>query len=164
MGTVARTPERVLQTIRERTEQTPAGCHLWTGRVDNWGYVRLNLSGWNTLAHRAVYEAARGPIPDGYEIDHVCHTRDTSCVRGPACPHRRCLNPDHLEPVSHAENGRRMGDRLTHCVNGHAFTPENTYDRLPAKGDSGRRDCRTCIRERQRRCKARRIARTVVPA
>ena len=37
---------------------------------------------------------AVGPIPDGREIDHLCRNH-------------RCVNPDHLEPVTHLENMRR---------------------------------------------------------
>lgn len=45
-------------------------------------------------AHRVVYESLVGPIPAGLELDHTCRVR-------------RCVNPDHLEPVTHAENQRR---------------------------------------------------------
>lgn len=73
-----------------------------------------------------------GPIPEGYDVDHVCQV--IACVR----PH-----PDHLEAVTPLENQRRR--RLPYCGHGHAFTTENTYT-----WPDGRRECRTCRAERRR--------------
>jgi hypothetical protein len=54
------------------------------------------------LAHRYVYETHKEAIPNGLELDHLC--RNTLCV-----------NPNHLEPVTHAENCRRgKRAKLTH--------------------------------------------------
>jgi len=53
------------------------------------------------------YEAANGPIPDGIYPDHLCHTNDHDCPGGTSCPHRRCVNPDHLDAVGDEENRRR---------------------------------------------------------
>ena len=52
-------------------------------------------------AHRASYELAKGPIPDGMHLDHLCRV---TC----------CINPDHLEPVTNRENARRgqAGDHM----------------------------------------------------
>jgi hypothetical protein len=50
------------------------------------------------LAHRVSYEFYQGPIPEGHEIDHVWQ-------RG--CRSRQCINPEHLEAVTHQENVRR---------------------------------------------------------
>lgn len=58
-------------------------------------------------AHRAAYELLVGPIPEGLQIDHVCHSRDLACAGGWHDPHKACVNPRHLEPVTHAENMAR---------------------------------------------------------
>lgn len=50
------------------------------------------------MAHRVAYELWVGPIPEGMELDHRCKVR-------------ACINPAHLEPVTHAENMRRLGRR-----------------------------------------------------
>ena len=100
-------------------------CWRWRGRFLR-GYGRYGGS----PAHRVAYEIAVGPIPVGLEIDHLCRTT-------------QCVNPRHLEPVTHAENKRRRYATYTECVNGHGYTTENTYTR-----PDGTRDCRTCIRVR----------------
>jgi hypothetical protein len=83
-------------------------------------------------AHRVLYRLVNGPIPIGAEIDHLCRNRS-------------CVNPDHLEAVSHRENLMRspiapaaINARKTHCKYGHEFTQTNTYV------SSGRRRCRLC--------------------
>lgn len=79
-----------------------SGCWIWQrsyrGAYGQWGSRR---DGGTRLAHRALYEHLVGPVPDGYDLDHLC--------RNPAC-----VNPDHLEPVTHRENMRRGSNaRLT---------------------------------------------------
>jgi hypothetical protein len=73
-----------------------SGCWVWGGPRTELGYGVLwaNTRPRSRKAHRVVYEIHRGPIPAGLELDHLC--RNPSCV-----------NPDHLEPVTHAENMRR---------------------------------------------------------
>ena len=79
------------------------GCWVWNRGVGSQGrYGTAYRPGKGiTTAHRVVYERHRGPIPDGLELDHTC----------PHGPNTLCVNPDHLEPVTHAENQRRMGER-----------------------------------------------------
>jgi hypothetical protein len=133
----------------DRGYATP--CWIWNGPKDKrLGYGCAQHNGQSIKAHRLVYEAVVGKIPDGLVVDHLC--RVTSCV-----------NPDHLEPVTQRENlmrGNTPAARKaaqTHCIHGHEFTPENTY----RHGD-GSRSCRACsIRrslERQRRLKEERHA------
>lgn len=135
-----------------------SGCWRWTAWVGGQGYGLIYMAGRGSSeavgAHRAMYEVHRGPIPEGLALDHLCHNRDTSCRGGKTCLHRRCVNPDHLEPVPSAVNtargraGEINRERLssrTHCTHGHEFTAENV--RFDSRG---RRACRACGRERMR--------------
>lgn len=73
----------------------PSSCWIWTGKKGSKGYGLAHVDGGRQAqAHRVAYELLVGPIPDGLEIDHTCNVRP-------------CVNPDHLEPVTHAENVRR---------------------------------------------------------
>ena len=66
-------------------------CVLWSGYTNGKaGYGQLKVDGRHVLAHRWVYENWVGPIPDGWEIDHLC--RVTLCV-----------NAEHLEAVTPRE-------------------------------------------------------------
>lgn len=107
------------------------GCWIWTGAMNTMGYPTSSRQQKPFYVHRAAYEAVYGPIPEGFELDHLC--------RAPMCYH-----PLHLEAVTHLENVRRgLGNQYrgkTHCLRGHEFTPANTM-LLPR----GRRSCRRCI-------------------
>lgn len=104
----------------------PDGCWVWTGCVTTDGYGRYGNRGGT---HRVSYELMVGPIARSMEIDHLCYNPP-------------CVNPDHLEQVTREENTRRRAARKTHCVNGHEFTPENTYT-----SGAGRK-CKTCTLDR----------------
>lgn len=72
-------------------------CWLWTGAVNAQGYGELGRGRHdegNVLAHCAAYELLVGLVPEGLELDHLCRVR-------------RCVNTNHLEPVTHRENMRR---------------------------------------------------------
>lgn len=67
-------------------------CWEWTAAAYR-GYGLFRSRGKVRLAHRLVYEWMRGPIPEGMEVDHMCHNRG-------------CVNPDHLRLLTHSENGQ----------------------------------------------------------
>lgn len=97
-----------------RMEPQPNGCIWFTGALNSEGYGVLQRLGRRVYAHRAAFEHFVGPIPEGTEIDHECHNADTACEKGRACPHRRCVNVEHLRTVSHKENvasGRKPGPK-----------------------------------------------------
>ena len=119
------------------------GCHNWTGGQNGKGYGLFSIGVKKYYAHRVAYELAKGKIPEGLEIDHLCRVRD-------------CVNPDHLEAVTHKENLHRgetfaaANAAKTHCPQGHPLSGDNLY-----VDPRGRRECRTCRAERdRRRCRA----------
>ena len=142
------------ERLMRRVRKLPNGCWEWTGQIMDDGHGVCGYRGRrNALAHRAVYTELVGPIPRGLTLDHLCHTRDVSCQLGNACPHRRCVNPDHLEPVTSAENTRRGGmSRRTSCPKNHPYDDANTLI------SNGRRYCRQCQKAHADRNSAKRSA------
>jgi hypothetical protein len=134
------------------------GCWMWTSYTAG-GYGVIAADGIDVRAHRFVYEQLVGPIPDDSVLDHLCHNSDPDCAGGETCPHRRCVNPSHLEPVTFTVNVMRgkgpgaVNARKTECAQGHEYTPENTYIRT-----GGERQCRACTRRWQREYRARKKA------
>ncbi len=125
-----------LDWVFKRAAPEPnSGCWLWMGNIsDPRGYARAtNLHARSFLAHRLIYEALRGPVPSGLQLDHLCRVRS-------------CVNPDHLEPVTQLENIMRgegisaRNRRKTHCVRGHPFSGSN----LLIYRNGKERTCRIC--------------------
>lgn len=95
-----------------------SGCQIWEGGLTANGYAYFNRgTGRERLVHRIMYVYAKGEIPKGLQLDHLCRVR---------C----CVNPDHLQAVTSRENTLRgiglsaINARKTHCKNGHPFLPE----------------------------------------
>ncbi|MFJ4738737.1 HNH endonuclease signature motif containing protein [Streptomyces sp. NPDC088775] len=142
----------LLERFHARCSPRPNGCIHWTGYVSKFGYGSFSVAGGRKQAHRVAYELFVGPIPDGAHVDHVCHNRDLTCGGGNSCQHRRCVNPDHLEPVTILENLRRSPltpygkPPKSECIRGHELSEENTYVR-----SNGARLCRQCTLSQQQR-------------
>lgn len=136
-------PALTLDALHARAIPEPnSGCLLWLGAVNQFGYGRTLFQGSRTVAHRASYILACGPVPDGLELDHLCRVRS-------------CINPLHLEPVTKLENGRRgvAGEKSgaqqrskTHCPQGHPYAGANLFIRA-----RGHRECRVCMAARQKK-------------
>ena len=130
----------------------PDECWPWlAGKTKGYGTICLKIGDvWRSRrAHRLVYAALIGPIPEGLTLDHLCRNHD-------------CCNPGHCEPVTNKENILRgtcptaVNARKTHCPQGHPYSEENTQ-----VGPTGWRYCRICARANDRQYKARKRARLV---
>ena len=111
-----------------------SGCWLWEGEVRG-GYGTHRLDNIQRPVHRLAFEEANGQIPNGL---HVCHH----------CDVKLCCNPQHLFLGTARDNARDLYDKglgyqakITHCPQGHEYTPENTYVTR-----AGKRSCRACYR------------------
>lgn len=127
----------------------PDDCWLWTAAADRHGYGSFTKPGERQVrlkAHRFAYEALVGPIPPGLELDHLCRVH-------------ACVNPNHLEPVTHRENMLRSPHlpgpgnpppaaawqrAKTHCPKNHPYDDANT-----GRTRRGHRYCRACARIRE---------------
>lgn len=116
-------------------------CWVCVKNVRPNGYGKLTYKSEDLSAHRLVFSLFVGDIPEGLDLDHLCRNR-------------ACVRPHHLEPTTRLENLSRgngliaMNVKKTHCVNGHEFTPENTY---LYRGKH--RCCKTCRKAAKERAK-----------
>ena len=131
-----------LVLISETRFYRDSACWEWQGSKSKDGYGQFILSARRgeprvrISPYRFVWEYFHGPMPEGFEPDHLCNNR-------------ACCNPAHIEPVTHAENQRRSYQRgrkrpgldyqtgrraaqITHCPQGHEYTPENS--RITSQG------------------------------
>lgn len=123
------------------TNKVVGDCWIWLGAHDdnlNGKYGNYTFQGKKHRAHRLAYRDFGKTLPEDRSIDHLC--RNTLCV-----------NPNHLEAVTHAENvrrGRRMLVNAGKCKRGHPAIPENLVQR--SNGDSVVSRCKLCLREHSR--------------
>jgi hypothetical protein len=131
-------------TTRERFEmkyipEPNSGCWLWTSTVSTRGYGLFKLDRRQQFAHRVAWSLANDrEIPQGLVVRHRCDTPT-------------CVNPDHLELGTHADNAKDRDSRghngfsnKTHCPSGHEYAGANV--RINADGS---RHCRTCMHNRR---------------
>ena len=111
------------------------GCWEWIGALLASGYGQFALRhNQNVSAHRISYEWENGAIPEELQLDHLCRNR-------------KCVNPEHLQPVTKRDNILRgvgfgaKNSQKTHCPKGHPYDLFNTYH-IP----NGRRGCRICMK------------------
>lgn len=112
---------------------------MWTGSTNTEGYGHFRMNGAVYMAHRCAYVLYGNAISETQVIDHLC--------RNPAC-----VNPVHLEAVTHAINVQRgipRASKITHCTRGHAYSEANTgWYEHPQTGER-ERFCRACKREKK---------------
>ena len=132
------TDEEIESRIMENVsidESCENPCWLWTGSLTSTGYGQISIHSRPRPAHRVSYILLKGPIPRNLEIDHLCRVR-------------RCVNPNHLEPVTRSENTKRgmagkaaatRAQERTHCKKGHELTGDNIRG-----AEKGKRLCKIC--------------------
>lgn len=125
--------ERLLQSVTKTDT-----CWVWTGHLRGNGYGGFRVDGRDEYVHRYAYRQMVGPIPLGFQIDHLCRNR-------------LCVNPAHLEAVTQRENLLRgegwsgRNAKKTHCKRGHALSGENLYF---SPNRPTQRQCRLCTQIR----------------
>jgi hypothetical protein len=127
----------------EKVDKTPS-CWLWKASKYKDGYGQFYpVHGRPHAAHKWLYEQLNGPVDPGIELDHMCRVR-------------HCVNPEHLEPVTHRENTLRgtgptaQNARKKECKNGHKLEGDNLI--INSRNERG---CRICRDEYERNYRGR---------
>ena len=101
-GGVSGRRERILSKVMARVVEAPGAlstpCLVWTGPDSGGGrgggYPRMTLDGQTVAVHIVMWTNAHGFVPGRKQLDHLCRNR-------------RCVNPEHLELVTHKQNQKR---------------------------------------------------------
>ncbi len=133
---------RIIRRIDLEDHGFDTRCWVRAGlTLDYWTVNEGGAGTKKVPGHRLIYEHFSGHIPEGYEIDHLCR------IKG-------CVNPTHLEPVTHSQNlkrGNRYTDGRTHCTQGHELTDDNIIIQGAWPHRRSYRACRICAREQSKR-------------
>lgn len=150
----------VSERFMDKVQKTTEGHWLWIGatnKVTGYGHFGTGGKGNYSSAHRFSYSFFnKREIPEGLEIDHICRIK-------------ACVNPEHLEAVTHRENVLRGNvphtakenvkkahaaiRNRTHCKRGHEQIPENMF--VATYNGQLRRNCRLCMNMRGKRNRGR---------
>lgn len=134
---------KAIDRIKERAEADGNDCWIWQGTVNERGYGTLSFGGTTLFAHRLSYVAFRGEFDPSFDVDHLCRVT-------------KCVNPEHLEPVTHLENMRRGSiAQAATCKRGHTFGEE--------RDAQGKRMCATCRSDYERPSRPRKSRAKVGP-
>lgn len=112
--------------FEKTNKRSDAECWPWMANMDAHGYGKFWLSGRKITAQRAAFIMFCGPIPDSYQVDHLCFNPS-------------CVNPAHLRAVTKSENLSTRRLSKTHCKNGHPLDADN----IIFEG-GGTRRCKIC--------------------
>lgn len=104
-----------LDSLLSRCIVTPDGCHIWTGADSGTGrggnYPKATVNKKQVYIHRYIWTKYRGPIPEGYDVDHMC----ARWGYGDPWLSRRCVNLDHLQCVDLFMNQRLRHKSVEEC-------------------------------------------------
>jgi hypothetical protein len=149
----------VAEFLDRVTPDTFDKCWNWQGAKNSEGYGFIKRKKKNKpytiFTHRLMYTIHNGEIPEGYVVDHMCHSSNTEACDGGACSHRSCINPAHLQAVTFKMNlqmskrwrggifpessRKNRREKRGTCRKGHPWIEENMIQRK-----SGRVDCAAC--------------------
>jgi len=98
-----------IKRLMSRVTKSKDSCWVWNGALVR-GYGVINIDGKTEYVHRVVFAASVKKFDKSLTLDHIC--------RNP-----RCVNPEHLEPVTRSENVRRMNlsQPRDRCRKGHLY-------------------------------------------